>query len=215
MMDQVYAIVESIIVWIDYFAPTPILRMKQELILRFEKLNFVPYTRLHVQNYHEWMTDPKLLEATASEPLTLEEEYENQISWANDKDKYTFILEVDSESVTGIKGIMIGDVNLFLHGESAEIEIMIADKEYQGLGYGFMGVQGMIFYGMKHLKIEHFTCKISFSNIASLKLFEKIGFVEKSRSDYFQEVELHFNATDSKSTSFYSLPIQEEIFREN
>ena len=30
---------------------------------------------------HEWMIDPILLELTASEPLTLEEEFENQKSW--------------------------------------------------------------------------------------------------------------------------------------
>lgn len=32
----------------------------------------------HVPRYHEWMSDPAVREATASEELTLEEEYEMQ-----------------------------------------------------------------------------------------------------------------------------------------
>lgn len=36
--------------------------------------------------YHKWMTNKELQELTASEPLTIEEEYEMQASWRNDKD---------------------------------------------------------------------------------------------------------------------------------
>jgi len=38
------------------------------------------------------MKDPALQEATASEPLTLAEEYDMQRKWAEDEDKCTFIL---------------------------------------------------------------------------------------------------------------------------
>jgi len=52
----------------------------------------VPYRPLHVPKYHEWMTQPALLAATASDPLSLEEEYDNQVSWRDDEGKLTFIL---------------------------------------------------------------------------------------------------------------------------
>ncbi|KAK7755149.1 hypothetical protein SLS62_002964 [Diatrype stigma] len=81
------------------------------------------------------MKDP---EATASEPLTLDEEYENQQSWRTSHDKLTFIVcqAVDSSHISPIEGIsgdggsgsgarvyageadapdrMVGDINLFL-----------------------------------------------------------------------------------------------------
>jgi hypothetical protein len=49
-----------------------------------ERAVLVPYLREHVPRYHEWMQDPALLEATASEPLTLEQEFDVHRSWILD-----------------------------------------------------------------------------------------------------------------------------------
>merc|ERR1712093_645230 len=51
----------------------------------------VPYEASHVPTYHEWMKDEQIQAETASEPLTLEEEYAMQRSWRTDADKLTFI----------------------------------------------------------------------------------------------------------------------------
>lgn len=73
-------------------------------------------------------------EATASEPLTLEEEYENQESWRESHDKLTFILcqptagsSDDPETSVragevDIPDKMIGDINFFLYPWDGEDE---------------------------------------------------------------------------------------------
>lgn len=57
-----------------------------------DKVLLVPYRKEHVEKYHQWMQCPHLQEATASEPLTIEEEYNMQHKWAEDEDKCTFIV---------------------------------------------------------------------------------------------------------------------------
>lgn len=48
-------------------------------------IELVPYRVKFVNKYNQWMKDPFLLEMTASEPMTIEEEYENQLSWKTDE----------------------------------------------------------------------------------------------------------------------------------
>ena len=130
-------------------------------VLSTFKLLLVPYEACHVPTYHSWMQDAELQAATASEPLTLSEEYEMQRSWRKDHDKLTFIichpLEEDQQAVehVGLATVedpnsMIGDINLFIsepddHDDNesddgrhlvGEIELMIARKDLQRQGYG-------------------------------------------------------------------------------
>ncbi|KAK4203737.1 putative acetyltransferase [Triangularia verruculosa] len=132
----------------------------------------VPYEAHHVPTYHQWMKDPKIQEATASEPLTLEEEYENQQSWRTSTDKLTFIIcsplpdtassceKIPQDADTPTK--MIGDVNLFLYpceddfsSEPAppipkevvgELDIMIACPDHRGNGLGGKVVKAFVGY---------------------------------------------------------------------
>lgn len=99
----------------------------------------------------------EIQQATASEPLSIEEEYAMQRSWRQDADKLTFIVcrpIASAESSTfqlspehDSSQNMVGDINLFLRvddGEEGdappeivgEIELMIAEKVNQGRGFG-------------------------------------------------------------------------------
>ncbi|KAE8075547.1 hypothetical protein FH972_014252 [Carpinus fangiana] len=57
---------------------------KKSVSLEGKKVIMVPYMEAHVPKYHEWMQDPALLEATGSEPLTLDQEFHMQLSWTQD-----------------------------------------------------------------------------------------------------------------------------------
>ena len=133
----------------------------------------VPYDRRHVPTYHAWMEDEAVRAATASERLTLEEEYENQESWRSSGDKLTFIVcrprRVDGDSsstsstssavVAGVDdapGQMVGDINFFLtpyeeedgteNGFAGEVDVMIAALDDRGKGYGRAAVTAFLHY---------------------------------------------------------------------
>ncbi|XP_068161626.1 alpha/beta-tubulin-N-acetyltransferase 9 isoform X3 [Antennarius striatus] len=79
------------------------------------------------------MKSPELQQLTASEPLTLEQEYDMQRSWREDDDKCTFVIldkQRWDDSSLNEEQCMVGDVNIFLTDPAdpsvAELEIMVA-----------------------------------------------------------------------------------------
>ncbi|KAK2029689.1 N-acetyltransferase [Colletotrichum zoysiae] len=140
------------------------------------QVTLVPYEARHVERYHEWMSDADIQEATASEPLTLEEEYENQQSWRTSHDKLTFIIcqPLPASSDTKLEAVqagefdapehMIGDINFFIYpndgdddddeatqaaNESSyvgEVDVMVASKDHRGKGIGYAAVTALLTY---------------------------------------------------------------------
>ncbi|PIN17528.1 putative phosphoglucosamine acetyltransferase [Handroanthus impetiginosus] len=176
--------------------------------LEGEKVILVPYMKEHVPKYHQWMQDPAILQATASEPLTLDQEYDMQISWVQDPLKQTFIV-LDKELVVGgfVHGephieAMVGDVNIFMNDmddpRMAEVEIMIAEQRSRGKGLAKESVLLMMAFAIENFGIHVFHAKIGESNEASLNLFQKLGFKKISHSEIFKEITLELPITESK-----------------
>lgn len=113
------------------------------------------------------MEDDDLRNATASDRLTLDDEYAMQRSWRNDDDKLTFIICLPLSQGASIESVragkedstdrMIGDINLFLYdneedqvsdeaGLVGEIELMIARKHLRGQGYGRAALTSFLDY---------------------------------------------------------------------
>ncbi|EPS43066.1 hypothetical protein H072_2942 [Dactylellina haptotyla CBS 200.50] len=118
------------------------MRLNESVAVITNKLVFLPYEASHVETYSEWMGSEAIREATASERLSLAEEYAMQKSWREDADKLTFILSLPSDGIKAaashdgplknyivVEGvddkpeILIGDVNLFLYEDDEEEEV--------------------------------------------------------------------------------------------
>ena len=194
-----------------------------------ERLRLEPYSKYHVPKYHEWMKDPEIQIATASEALTLQEEYDMQQSWRADHDKLTFIIAGDVANIDTLnatkESAMLGDVNMFINQVETdnnetllvgELELMIAEKDLQGRGYGRAALLLFMAYILKHeqeimheysvsstratsLGFSYFVVKIGEDNTRSIALFEGLGFAKTAQNpNYFGEYELrrHFDAFD-------------------
>ncbi|XP_018577960.1 N-acetyltransferase 9-like protein [Anoplophora glabripennis] len=166
----------------------------KDTIICGKNVVLVPYKEEHVLKYHEWMKSEELQILTASEPLTLEEEYTMQKSWLMDENKCTFIiLDKSKYELTGNEiEAMIGDTNLFFANADdrlcAEAEIMIAEKWARGKKCGWEAILLMFMYGIDTLGVKQFIVKISYINTISINMFKNMGFVELSRSNVFQEI---------------------------
>lgn len=179
------------------------MRINEDTLLEGNHVVLVPYNRDHVPRYHEWMSSPALQKLTASEPLTLEEEYDMQRSWREDDDKCTFIIldkQLWADPAVQEQECMVGDVNIFLTDPDdpslAELEVMIAEPGYRGKGIGKEVVRMMICYGVAKLGIRTFEAKIGLDNKISIALFKKFKFQEKSVSEAFQEMTLELTVDE-------------------
>ncbi|OIW30251.1 hypothetical protein CONLIGDRAFT_360420 [Coniochaeta ligniaria NRRL 30616] len=148
------------------------MRVNEHTAISTPRVLLVPYEHRHVLKYHGWMQDPAIQEATASEPLTLEEEYANQESWRTSHDKLTFIVcqplpdpAPESKHVAGGEvdspDRMVGDINFFIypsdddseesrHLYEGEVDIMIADEANRSKGFGRAAVTALLYYIARH-----------------------------------------------------------------
>eukprot|EP00039_Didymoeca_costata_P023934 m.8748 g.8748 ORF g.8748 m.8748 type:complete len:409 (+) comp3950_c0_seq2:290-1516(+) len=171
------------------------MRANESLQICGESCTLVPYCKCHVEKYHAWMQDEELLRLTSSEPLSVDEEYDMQQSWQNDKDKCTFIiLQGNSPSAGENHDVdrMVGDVNIFLNepddSTAAEIEIMIAVHEARRKSIAFEALALMMQYANTKLGLKKFIAKIAVDNEASIRLFKKLEFIQDGEPNCFNEL---------------------------
>uniref|UniRef100_A0A6E8VTI0 N-acetyltransferase domain-containing protein n=1 Tax=Anopheles coluzzii TaxID=1518534 RepID=A0A6E8VTI0_ANOCL len=179
------------------------MKLNEHLQIIGTNVILVPYESKHVEKYHQWMKSEELQELTASEPLTLEEEYQMQASWRNDEDKCTFLI-LDRQRYEDTKdeiGALIGDTNIFIqsHHEAedeqpqtdrlaGEIEIMIAEPAARGKRYGWEATLLMLLFGVERLQLQHYLAITKDTNAKAMRMFERMQFRETKRTAIFHEV---------------------------
>ncbi|XP_029313077.1 alpha/beta-tubulin-N-acetyltransferase 9 [Cottoperca gobio] len=180
------------------------MKINENTLLEGQKVVLVPYNAEHVPRYHQWMKSPELQQLTASEPLSLEQEYDMQQSWREDDDKCTFIIldkQQWADSSVGEEQCMVGDVNIFLTDPTdlslAELEVMIAEPGHRGKGIGKEVTRMMMSYGVTKLGVKKYEVKIGLDNQVSIAMFKKLHFQKVSVSKVFKEVTLEMAVDES------------------
>ncbi|XP_050079117.1 alpha/beta-tubulin-N-acetyltransferase 9 [Anopheles maculipalpis] len=179
------------------------MKLNEHLQIVGKNVILVPYESKHVEKYHQWMKSEELQTLTASEPLTLEEEYQMQQSWRNDEDKCTFLI-LDRERFEQTKDeieALVGDTNIFLQSNTeaedtdptdrrllGEIEIMIAEPSARGKRYGWEATLLMLVFGVERLHLRQYIAITKDTNERAIRMFERMKFRETKRTPIFQEV---------------------------
>ncbi len=197
------------------------MRDNWHLALSGPRVLLVPYRARHVACYHAWMQSEALLAATASEPLSLADEYAMQRDWRDDPRKCTFIITAHrpppsspplrpstaaapaGPAAAGPAEHMVGDTNFFFNDHDdpscAEIEIMIAEPAYRRQGLATEALHMMMAYGVHALGVGRFVAKIGYDNAASLALFTSpaLGFRVFERHDWCEETHCELVVRDA------------------
>ncbi|KAM9971664.1 hypothetical protein ACTFIW_011647 [Dictyostelium discoideum] len=185
------------------------MKINSNTIIIGKKVILVPYKKKHVEKYWKWMQSEEIREQTASEELTIEEEFENQESWFKDDHKITFIildkdllLEDEKEengysNENDIKS-MIGDVNIFFNQYedegTAELEVMIAESTSRRKGLAREAISIIMGYGIEYLSTitNKYIVKIGESNQPSIQMFKSMNFKQIGSVNVFKEILLEF-----------------------
>ncbi|KAF3358337.1 hypothetical protein VdG1_05413 [Verticillium dahliae VDG1] len=199
------------------------MRLNEKTAIATPQVTLVPYEARHVAKYHRWMSDPDIQAATASDPLSLEEEYENQASWRTADDKLTFIIcrplaagAASTEITAGTadhEDAMVGDPPDFV----GEIDVMVAEKGDRGRGVGFAAVTALMEYVLRHVddilrehgprngarvpRLRGLMAKIQAGNDKSMALFQRVGFTQKGGVNYFGEMEMVLDRFEERMRS--------------
>ncbi|KFP36220.1 N-acetyltransferase 9, partial [Chlamydotis macqueenii] len=173
------------------------MKINQNTVLRGKRVTLVPYAPAHVPRYHEWMRSEELQRLTASEPLSLEQEYEMQRSWREDTDSED--LKIFSEG--GWERQVLRTAAFYSHGFTVAVQshlLSLSEPSYRGRGFGKEATLMMMSYGVRNLGITKFEAKIGQENEASICMFKKLHFKEVAVNSVFKEVTLRLDVSDQE-----------------
>lgn len=174
-------------------------------------MELIPYEDVHVLMYHQWLQDAHIQEMTATEPVSLEDEYRLQREWAGATGRFIKIIRARET------GRLVGDINVFFsraddsNGDAAEINIMIADLGDRNKGYASEALMLAMAYAVQKFNVGHFFVKVLAKNSQALAFFRKHGFKDgEAGVDAFGEVRLALAADALPRTLLHIVPAHQQ-----
>ncbi|MBI5227913.1 GNAT family N-acetyltransferase [Candidatus Micrarchaeota archaeon] len=131
-------------------------------------------------HYPSWMNDPQVTKFLESR--FLDNSIENIRTFVENISKnpdILFLAIVVKEGNQHIGNIKLGPVNR--HHRSAELGILIGEKNQWGKGYATEAIGILVRYAFEELKLHKITAGCYANNLGSMAAFKKVGFKEEGR----------------------------------
>lgn len=143
------------------------------------RLALRPYEEGDISAWQRWDTDPevqKYLPEPFNEPVSDEEQlsYLKECLAEEDGAYWTIVF---SETGEVIGTVSLSDINM--HHGTAEINMVIGEKQYWGKGIGTEAVAGVLEYGKNTLKLRRIMGEYEAENKGVAKVLTANGFVEE------------------------------------
>jgi len=138
-----------------------------------EKVYLSPISMENIDTFMEWLNDPEVIWFTTfhSQIMSLLQEKEALENLIKGGTSFS-ILTQDGDKV-------IGNCGLFRTNETnrtAEIGIMIGDKDYWGKGYGSEALQLLLKFGFENRNFNSISLHVFSFNERAIACYEKVGF---------------------------------------
>lgn len=145
-------------------------------MLRGERVVLRALERGDLEKCHRWFNDEEVTKyLLRNDPLSMVDEerwFEEMVA-----DKSRLVLAIEDEN-----GDLIGDIgfhNIDFRNGTAEIGIVIGEKDKWGKGYGPEAVRLLLKYAFEELRLHRVGSHVFSKNLRSIRLHEKCGFVRE------------------------------------
>lgn len=144
--------------------------------------------RADIPMFVRWINDPEVTEhLTMYTPFGLEDEtrWFERMSSAP-METHPLVIEVASTGDVSVPGewVPIGNTSFFpieSINRSAEIGIMIGEKDYWNKGYGTDAMTTMCRHGFETLNLHRIWLRVDDNNLRGIRAYEKAGFIHEGR----------------------------------
>lgn len=155
-----------------------------KVILNGERVILRPFKEKHDKPlFKKWLSDPEVTDGFAMEEEDIKKSIEDleakKIRWPKEIIFFTIEAKKSDDNIT------IGSCKICAikpKNRSAEITIIIGEKEYRSKGYGAEAVKLLIDYGFNQLNLNRIGSSVFERNHRSLKMTKKIGFKKEGRT---------------------------------
>lgn len=138
-----------------------------------EKTRLRAIEREDIPHFVEWLNDPEVAYYLGRLPLLSRADEEH---WFEEtvRDERHRILAIDT-----LEGVHIGSIglhNLDWRNSSAELGIMIGDKNYWSKGYGRDAIRSLLRFGFGELNLHRIFLRVYDFNPRAIRCYENVGF---------------------------------------